>query len=171
MKRRDAVKFIVLLPPTVGLLSSCNMEEIPVYENVMLEDKQYRLIAQLCDSILPTEGLELNRGEKTVDFVLTVLNDNHSPEDIEKYKLGLTEFQTLLKEKYGSAFRKMDSEKKLEVLTMLKTDESNSEALQKFYSITEGLTKEHFISSEYFMKNYLDFEFAPGRYDGAVELS
>jgi len=32
------------------------------------------------------------------------------------------------------------------------------------------LTVQHFASSEYFLKNYMEFEFIPGRYSGCLNV-
>ena len=170
MKRRSAIKNIVVISSAISVLPSCYLEALPVYENINIERKQRKLIEQLVTAILPKKDTEIITPEKTVDFVLTVLNDCHSPEDIENYLIGLNEFQMTAKEKYNNSFKKLIPEKKIELFNFIYSPENTSDPLNYFYHTTFDLTKEHFTTSEFFMKNHLDFEFAPGRYLGCEKV-
>jgi len=64
------------------------------------------------------------------------------------------------------AFSELPAEKVTELFSDLKTSETIPEELKYFFSTTNQLTQKHFTSSEYYQKKYLDFEFAPGRYEG-----
>ncbi len=64
----------------------------------------------------------------------------------------------------------MKPDKKNELFAELMNDESNTETLNYFFDQTFYLTKQHFTTSEFFMKNYKDFEFVPGRYIGCKEV-
>ncbi|MEM1119411.1 MAG: gluconate 2-dehydrogenase subunit 3 family protein [Bacteroidota bacterium] len=167
MDRRTAIQNIFLLSAGAVLLPNCEMEETgPVYANVPLEKGQRTLIDLVTKAILPTEGTPVAMPEKTVDFVLTMLNDCTAPEDIQKYLLGIKEFQQGVKELYQTSFKKIDAAQQLELFTKLGESEKMTEAAKYFFNTTNGLTRWQFSTSEHFMTAYQDFEFVPGRYLG-----
>ncbi len=170
MKRRKALKHIAIISSAISVLPSCDMEVLPVYENISIDKTQRKLIEQLTEALLPKKNTEVITPEKTIDYILTVINDCHSPEKTETYLTGLNEFQVLINEKYKPSLKKLKPERITDLLNYLNSTENISEPLYYFYSTTFDLTKQHFTTSEYFMENYLDFEFAPGRYLGCVEV-
>lgn len=170
MKRRQAIQNIALITSGIALMPACNFENAPVFENVPLERGQWTLIEQLTGAILPKGELEITTPESTPQYVLTMLNDCYGPEDIQQYLAGIKAFQKHLKEKHGSSFAKLDSEQQMAALEGIGNAESTPEELQYFLSTTKRLTVRHFTTSEYFMTNYLDFEFAPARFNGCVAV-
>ncbi len=170
MKRRKAIRQLAIISSTIAIFPSCDFEAMPVYDNIPLTKKQWRLIGQLTKIMLPNSNPEITTPEKTKDYLLTVINDCYSPKKAETYLLGLNEFQLLLKEKYPSSLERISAEKKIELFCYLAFPDNNSEPLTYFYNTTLNLTQQHFTTSEYFMKNYLDFEFIPGRYLGCVNV-
>ena len=153
------------------MLPSCQPgARVPVYENIPLDRKQRKLLEQFTEALLPRGDSGVTTPETTTDFVLTVFNDCHSPEDIQKYMVGLAEFQTFVKEKYGSGFGPLGADKQAEIFTYLSDTEGLPEPLKFFFDTTRGMTIEHFTSSEFFLKNVMDWEFAPGRFVGCTAV-
>jgi hypothetical protein len=171
MHRRHAIKNIVLLTAAAVALPGCQPHEnFPTYARVPIDRKQRKLLERFTEALLPVAKTEVKTSEKTVDFTLTVLNDCHSLQDIEKYLAGLTELQTHLQQKYRGKFEALAPEQQAEVFTFLTGKEGVSEPLKFFYETTRDRSIEHFTSSEFFMKNVLDWEFAPGRYMGCAPI-
>ncbi|MCB0517878.1 MAG: gluconate 2-dehydrogenase subunit 3 family protein [Lewinellaceae bacterium] len=171
MKRRHAIKNILAISAGAALLPSCETDaNLPVYENIPLDKKQRQLIAQLADAILPKGKTQVNTPEETTDFILTVFNDNKPLEDIQKYTTGLTEFQTYLKEKYSTDFSKINKEKQAEILSYIMGENGPTGNVKYFYENTRDLAIEQFMSSEFFLKNVMEWEFAPGRFVGCVAV-
>lgn len=171
MNRRKAIQNIALITSGIAWMPACNFESRPVYENVPLERNQYQLIQKLTEVILPKSELEITTPETTTHFVLTMINDCFAPEDIQSYLSGLQAFQNFLKENYSKAFGNLENGQQIQLLDNLAQTESTPEDLQNFLGITKHLTVKHFTSSEFFLKNYLSFEFAPARYRGCVEVA
>lgn len=173
MKRRTAIQTMIATSAGITLLPACNyfQEPLTVYSNLPLDRAQRGLINQLSTAILPTEGIEgLSTPEPTLDFLLTMLNDSYSKEDIDKYLSGVTDFQTYLQEKFNTSFDKLKPEQVKELFTHLSSGKEVPDSLKYFFNTTNHLTKKHFTSSEYYLKNFTDWEFAPGRYEGCVEI-
>lgn len=170
MKRRQALQNIVIISSGVALLPACDFEQVPVYENIPLERKQWRMLEWLTDAILPKGELEITAPESPADFVLTMVNDCYSPADVQKYVEGLQGFEQYLKGEFGTSFKGLKEEQKMDLLTKLSESETTPENIKYLYTTTRRLAQQHFTSTEYFLKNYLDYEFVPGRYIGCVAL-
>ncbi len=170
MQRREAIQNMILAATGLALLPSCDTEEIPTYSRIPLERDQYRTIDYLTKAILPKDEEQFPTPEKTVDYVLTVVNDCYDPEDVEKFSVGVVELSQYLDEKQGKSLQKLDDEQLDQVFADLESGEGLTENLKYFYTTTRGLVIQHFTGSEQFMKQYLDFEFAPNRYLGCVAV-
>ena len=170
MKRRRALQHLAIATATLPLIPACDFESYPVYANIPIDKRQRKLIEQLSNIALPINDPAIVTPEKTVDYILTVLNDCYSPEDIEKYLAGLLDFHNLVKEKYRRNLLQLKPEQEEALFAELLNEENNSESLNYFFNETFGLTQHHFTTSEFFMTNYLDFEFVPGRYIGCQDV-
>ncbi len=172
MKRRQAIRNLVLLTSGAALLPGCQPEadKLPIYVNIPLDKKQRKLLEQFTEALLPKAKTGVTTPETTADFTLTVLNDCHSPEDIQKYMLGLTELQAHVAKQYKTDFGALAADKQAEVFNYLSAETGLSEPLKFFFDKTRGMTVEHFTSSKFFMKNVTGWEFAPGYFRGCVAV-
>ncbi len=171
MKRRDAIQSITLLSSSIFLFQSCDFESFVVYENIPLERNQRILLNQFLASLLPNkEGVKIITPESTPDYLLTIINDCFSREDITKYITGFAEFQTYLENNFKKSFKDLEDDQKLELLQYCSESENRLDELQFFYKTSKSLAVQHFTTSEYYMVNFLDFEFIPGRYLGCVSV-
>lgn len=174
MKRRTAIKSLIVSTTAATLLPACNLfqEPLKVYSNLPLDREQRTMIAHLANTILPTKDLkELSSPESTLDFILTMINDSYPKEDIETYLSGVTGFQPFLKEKYHTTLTNLQPDQFKDLLTNISTNPEIPEEIKSFFNTTTQLTKRHFTTSEYYLKNFTDWEFAPGRYDGCVAIN
>lgn len=171
MKRRQAIKHLVILSSATAILPGCRIEPTgAIYENVSLDNQQFELLGQFIDSLLPKEKTNVITPEKTVDFVLTVLNDCHSPEDIQKFKAGLSALQAYLSQNYKAKYDALGNKEKAEIFTYLSEKEGTTEPVEFFYRTSRKLAIEHFTSSPFFMKNIMGWEFVPGYFKGCVPV-
>lgn len=173
MQRRKAIQTIGFATIAISFLPACDSTPLKVYSNLPLEKKDLLLIEQLTDLILPKMDLEVTTPESVTDFILTSINDCHQPEDQQKYLEGLKAFHFYLsggKPDKKIAFHKLDPEKQAAALEYLHQGNSTDSSLKHFYRTTRNLTQKHFTSSDYFMTNYLDFEFIPARFKGCVPI-
>lgn len=171
MKRRELIRNIALVSAGITLMPACNLEiSRPVYENIPLDNEQWKLLSRLTKAILPKGELPVTTPETTPDFVLTMINDCFEPRDIQKYLTGLRVFQQYLRDEYDLPFQRLNPEQHLLLFSKIEQSELLPESLQYFLHTTKQLTVRHFTSSEYYLKNYLDFEFVPGRYLGCVRV-
>ena len=170
MKRREALQRIAVISATAAVLPACDFAPVPVFENIPLERQEWRSLEWLANQIIPTEGLEVSTPESRTDFVLQMVNDCYRPEDIEKYVAGLQGFGNYLKEQFDATYDRLDQEQRSKLLTQLQEGGVAPENVQYFFNTTRDLSRRHFTSSEFFLTNYLDYEFVPGRYLGCVPV-
>ena len=172
MKRRQAIKSIAILASAAAVWPGCQPDaSAPAYERIPLDHRQRQLLEQFTEALLPKGRSGVQTPESTTDFTLTVLNDCHSPEDIQKFVAGLTELQAHLDQKYQADFGALGTGRQAEVFAYLSNKDGLSEPLRFFYDTARSLAIEHFTSSEAFLKNIMDWEFAPGRYLGCVPVA
>ena len=169
--RREALRNLVLAAAGISLFPACDLEKIPVYSRVPLEKKQYHILSQLTSYLLPIQDLPVETPESTVDYLLTVLNDCYADKYLDMFLAGFSEFEEYLASNVKRKLSKLEPVEVENLLDHLAESPERSEKLEHFYDITKQLTVQHFTTSEYFLKNYLDFEFAPARYLGCVDIS
>ena len=171
MKRRDAIQSIAFLSSSIALFQSCDFESFTVYENIPLERSQRILLNQFLYSLLPNkEGVNIETPESTPDYLLTIVNDCYSPENIQKYISGFGDFQTYMENNFKKTFKQLEEGQILELLHYCSESETRSEELIFFYKTSKNLAVQHFTTSQYYMVNFQDFEFIPGRYIGCVSV-
>ena len=171
MKRREALQNIAFISAGAALLPACDFASVPVYSNIPMERKQWRMVEWLSEIVLPKGELEISTPETTSEFVLRMVNDCHEPEDIEKYVAGMQGFEQYLLETFDSNFKRLDEVQTTKLLSQLDESTTVPEDIKYLYSTTRRLAQQHFTSSEFFLTEYLDFEFVPGRYLGCVPVA
>lgn len=170
MKRRQVIKNIALVSSGMVLLPTCRFEQLPTYRNFSVETDDLELLSWLTENILPKGALEISTPETSVQFLLTMLDDCYDPKDIQKYMTGLKLFVQFIRDEYRTSFRNLNPEQAMLLFARVTKSDLLPESLPYFLATTKRLTVQHFTSSEYFLKNYMDFEFVPGRYLGCVRV-
>jgi len=173
MKRRKALKIVGLTAVSLPVLPGCEPALPKIYSKLSMEFKDYKLIERLVELVLPYNPEEIVTPETTTDFVLTHINDCSSPEDQSIFMDGLKEVHFYLsggKQDKKVAFHKKKMEEQEATLKYLVAQEYDSSSLKYFFKTILDLTRRHFTTSKYFMTEYLDFEFIPGRFKGCVPV-
>jgi len=167
MNRRQATRNILLVGAGASLLPYCSIQDWPTFENLRLENKAYRTVQALIDQILPDNDDTIQNPESRLEFVLKQVNDRYSPEEIEQFKTGLDAIDQAAQTEHGRSFNKLPPEQQMAgILAQAETEGPAAFCIQR----TKRLCVEHFTRSEYYMKELLDFEFAPGRYVGCAKV-
>lgn len=159
MKRRNAIQNIALITGGSILFPSCKFsDEYKVGDKVLNYD-QLNLIKEVSEYILPIDNLKVESPESLTEFIITMLNDCYSLRDINKYLNGLDEFSESIK---------VHSNDNSLIFDDLDSLESKSENYIFFINTTKHLSITHFTTSEFYLKEYLNYEYAPSRYIGCV---
>ncbi len=169
MERRKAVQNLALIAGGIAFLPGCSLEEAePVFDQLALAPGDYRLVRQVSNAILPQGVTPVETLEPAPDFILNMVNDVYSEKEITQYVRGLGLFKQLIKDEYQKPFTELNTQQHVLLFTEITHSNIFPKSLKYFLSTTKQLTVRHYTSSEYFMSEKLDFEFAPGRYQGNV---
>ena len=168
MKRRVAIKNIgVIVGGLTVLPYSCSSEHQLLLNNLTphLKSKQLELIGFISSLILPPNDSRFPTNESRQEFVLTMINDCYSEPKIKKLTHSLKSFEAKTIKSYNKPFLELSNNQQINFLDSEYKSKGESlfflESL-KNYSIL------HFETSKNYMIDYLNFEFAPGRYEGKV---
>jgi len=173
MKRRQAIRQIVVVSSGLALLPSCDFQSgvaLKSYQHLPLNKSQYRLIEALQAAIFPAEKMPVSDTETPMDYMLTRINDCFSMEDIEKYLTGMESFQQSVKSsRFKNTFEKLSREEQQQILDEGFPSKEKSPP-QEFLDTNKRLLVEYFTRSEDYQVNHFGYEFIPSRYSGCVNL-
>ena len=95
-------------------------------------------------------------------------NDCLLKKERKLFEQGFEFFKSSLSSERNGRFEKLQINQKQEFI--LKGLENNKPEIKMFLSFIKEFSILHFETSENYMKNYLNFEFMPGRYNGKVQV-
>lgn len=163
MKRREAIRNILLASASTIFITSCadkNVIEFLSEGNLGLNDRHKDYLFQISNTFLPLGDLEDKVGNP-VDFIMTMINDCHTPEEVQQFATGFEQYKKLMEDsrlKIGSA----SEEAVMPVVQkVLEASEQPQEALIFFINKTKNLSIQNLMSSEYYMTEYLDYSLVP----------
>ena len=170
MLRRIALKNMALITGSTFILPfGCDFESEMVYSNfTSFTKKQFGLLASISEFILPCDTNNFPTPENRLHFIMTMANDCLFKKERKLFKQGFELFQSSLssiRDESHEALNKNRTEK-----LILKGFENNKPQIKIFLDFLKEFSILHFETSENYMKNYLDFEFMPGRYNGKVQI-
>ncbi len=173
MKRRQAIRQIVVVSSGLALLPSCDFQSTffpyKKYQHLALDREQYQLIEALQAAILAPEKMPTSTTETPLDYILTRINDCYDMEDLEKYIKGLKDFQEDIKSKSEEPFKKLKPEQQTQILSDIFLDE-NTSPIKDFLETNKKLSIEYFTRSEDYQVNHFEYEFVPSRYSACVDI-
>ena len=169
MKRRSALQKIAWVSGGIAMLPYyCSTQsEITVYNNLPIAISDRNLINLLSNLILPEDPESFPTMESRLDFVLTQVNDGFDSQEVSDYLFGMTAFRKHVMATYGTSFEDLVE---LDQLACIGKTIDCSDEKSFFVSTIKRHSLRHFTTSENYMKNYLNFEFMPGRYNGCVSV-
>jgi len=165
MKRRVAIRNVVLISAGAGLLPSCMQESsstIPL-KHISITGSQQQMLAQLTEAIIPkTQNFIGANDLKAHEFMLTMIDDCVSPEEQKDFTEGLKDFDKLSLDKFGKAFTSTTPEQKHSLIADIEGKKNIPENAQKFYGTVKRYTVQSFTSSEKYMLEIRKYKQTPG---------
>ena len=171
MKRRDVLKHLGVISIGSLALPGCQLESRPKFERIPLTGSDYTLLEHLCNAIFPNKRAPISFPEKTVDFVLTMLNDTYNDEDLREFLMGFTAFKTYLKESYRNDISIMPEDQQSDILQTMITPETSTESIRSFAGNLKVLVILQVETSKFFLEKCRDYHFASANYDGCSPLN
>ena len=169
MNRRNALKNVGVLAGGLTLIPyACSLTPELVFSRLPnIQKEQQDLIGWISNCILPEDLKNFPTPESQQKLVLTQVNDCLDDEIILEFLKGLEDFQLVLSPTKEIEIEMLTPEKQFSFLT-LQFDQIAP--IADFIGILKKYSLLYFETFENYMKNYLGFEFMPGRYFGDVAV-
>ncbi len=180
MKRREAIRNILLASASTLFITGCsevNVVDLVQDKGLQLDSNHKDYLSKISESFLPIADLKNEIGNPA-DFIMTMINDCHSPEEIASFAEGFEQYKLLMKE----SRLKIQSASEDEIIPVvesviekiaergksipsidndLDTAEEPPSSLIFFINKTKDLSIQNLMSSEYFMTEHLDYSLIP----------
>lgn len=181
MDRREVLKYTALLtgatlggPLITAILSGCSPEKIAEQAGPglhVLNDKQFALLTDLVDTILPATDSPSGSDMGVPKMIDSMVGLTFVKEDKDKFAKGFRALAEYIHTKTGG-YRKLLQDKKLELLITI--NESDGVELKEVRDAFRSVKKQaiaYYLSSERISKEFLNFLPVPGEYEACIQLS
>ena len=164
MNRRKALQQIGIFALSAKYFASCDFSKST---DAILDEKQTKFLTALSNLILPVDDLEIETPDTVTDFILTIITECKSEDEIKDFQKGMTEIQKNAQVNISELSKSTQTDIDNWFAKMMKMDETS---IPKTLETIKALSIKHFTTSEYYLKNYTDYEFIPSRFNGCVEI-
>jgi hypothetical protein len=178
MNRREALKRTAVITgiaisgsTAISLLQSCQGERNRSWKPVFFTKEESVLVSAICNVLIPkteTPGaIELHLPQ----FLDVMINDC-LPDAEKVFRKPFNEFSESVINEFSKSFEKCNSEDQCKIVEDLE-EKSESDETDKyvFYHIIKDLTQFGYLSSEYVMKNLLDYQPIPVDFKGCIDVN
>jgi len=174
MKRRLALKHMVMTAAAVAILPSCVFEKKKVsisLKKLQVTGDQEEQLAEICDTMIPTTDTPGAKGVGAHLFVLKMMDDCYDKATQDQFKKGLEKIDHESDKKFGRSFVKCSPEERMQVLATFdkKATPSLTEDVD-FFPLLKQLTIEAYVTSQYVMQDVEGFKLVPGHFYGCVDV-
>ncbi|MEJ0102569.1 MAG: gluconate 2-dehydrogenase subunit 3 family protein [Bacteroidota bacterium] len=174
MDRRSAVRNFIVFSAGVTLLPSCLQQDskssLPL-KNIQVSGDQEKMVAELTETILPTNDTPGAKGLSSQLFVLMMVDDCFKKEEQEKFIKGLQQFDEVSRKKIGEPFVKATAPQRAALLKEIENKKDTPEEVLAFYNATKRLTVQSFTGSKYFLTKVRPYDMVPGRFHGCFPVA
>lgn len=170
MTRRESLRNILIASSGTIFLTSCQEANVVDFlrDGKLIPNKRHEAyLAHIAETFLPLNE-HPEELESPVDFIMSMINDCHSPEEINSYAVGFDQYKLLMKESRVK-IKSKDISKALPVIkTILEANEPQKELIF-FIDKTKSLAVRHLMSSQYYMTEYLQYKLVPGKFEACID--
>lgn len=174
MQRRTAIKNMALASIAAMVMTRCSLGDQKVSDflnqgKLALDKKHSDYLNQISETFLPLSDKNLNI-EQPAKFILTMVNDCKSDEEILDFTTGFEEYKNLMTQ----AQLQISSEDSAEVLNQVKSvlqEKGSDESLIYFIKTVRDLSIQNLTTSQTYMQNYLDYELIPSTYIACTTIT
>jgi gluconate 2-dehydrogenase subunit 3-like protein len=173
MKRREAIRNILLASASTIFITGCsevNVIDQMEKDKLLLNSNHQDYLSKISESLLPIADLKDKVGNP-VGFIMTMINDCHSPEEVKTYAEGFEQYKMLMQE--SKVKIKIAKEDKVIPIVqgVLESKDELQNALIFFINKTKDLSIQHLRSSEYYMTEHLNYSLIPkDQFNGCLDI-
>jgi hypothetical protein len=178
MKRRDAVQAILFFSVAGGYLISCKNKEDALAKldlrKLKYTPQEIDLIDDISKTILPAEKVPEFKGHTALPFVLTMLNDCYTDEERAEVNTGLVKLEEICKTKHNKSYTACSGDEKISIfkdILAFNGEDKDKPVENKMMGIIKDKTVQYFTTMEPYMRKYRNYEMAPGRFKGCVNVN
>lgn len=172
MNRRIAIRNILIASAGTIMLPSCSKLKVPAFltdGKLSLDTEHKDYLQNISESFLPIRGISDKIGQAQ-DFILTMLNDNFAPENVQMFATGFEKYKDLMV-KSKLMLNSANLEKAIPIVENILKEEALNEDLVFFINTTKDLSIKNLMTSEYYMTEYLDYTLVPGpSFNGCIDI-
>ncbi|WP_416441207.1 hypothetical protein ACH3O9_13245 [Leeuwenhoekiella sp. A16] len=177
MHRREAIKSLALASIAAMVMTRCDLGEEEVTDflskgKLNLDDKHKDYLAQISETFLPLQS-KVDKITPPEDFIMTMVNDCSSEEDIAKFARGFNDYKNLMNE----SKLEIETEKPEAVINVVQgvldkqEPEESQENLIYFINTVRGQSLRNLTTSAFYMQGYMDYELIPSEYIACYDIS
>jgi hypothetical protein len=175
MKRRDAVKGIILFSLGTGILYSC-ADKYKAIRTLRLNhfeplDEELDLLASLSNTIVPLNTIPDLINHTPLPFIFTMLDDVYNSQDRKVFQTGYQQFDAFIQGEMGKKFSYLSEEEQKLVVAQLNDQKEDRNLFNGFFSILKTESINYLKTSEYYNRKINYYEMAPGRFRGDILIS
>ncbi|MDF1699384.1 MAG: gluconate 2-dehydrogenase subunit 3 family protein [Saprospiraceae bacterium] len=176
MKRRNAVKSILLFSLGTGIIFSCT-DKYKAVRDLTLDhfkptNSELDIIEQLSNMIVPLKTIPELENHTPLPFIFTMLDDIYAPQDRIAFMDGYQNFNEWVAATHQKTFTQMDEKERLDFVSSLNSRQDGiDKRMQNFFDIVKKESIKYLKTSEYYQRKVHYYEMAPGRFKGDVLLS
>lgn len=173
MKRRSAVKGIILFSLGTGMIYSCTDKYKAIrglsLDHFKPEDSELDLLEMLSDLVVPLKSISALKSHSSLPLMFTMLDDVYTPEERAIFLEGYRGFDALIENNEGKKFTQMDGTEQINLVAKLNSREGLiDKRMQSFFDIVKIESIRYFKTCEYYQRKVNYYEMAPGRFKGEV---
>lgn len=176
MKRRDAVKGIILFSLGTGMIYSCTDKYKAVralnLNHFAPKNGELDLIERLSNAIVPLNLIPELANHTVLPLMFTMLDDVYSPKERDAFTEAYQKFDEIVESSEQKKFSKMNEEEQTSFLSRLNNrEEGLDERLVDFFDVIKRESLRYVKTSEFYQRKINYYEMAPGRFKGDVLIS
>ena len=167
MHRRIAIKNLALV---LGGATLFRTDMLAAYnkvirlKNIQVNPAQEKLLADVCETIIPKTTTPGAKELSLHLFVLTMVDDCYDKQSRQDFMTGLNQFTELGAKKSTKPFALWPAAQREALLLSIEQKNEYPAELNRFYKITKDKTVQGYTQSKFFMTKQVVYEMVPGRY-------
>ncbi len=133
-----------------------------------LSANQADVLSEIVTTIIPEGAIPGAKSLGVPVFIEKMISDCYEKNAQEDFKKGLENINVVSNGTYSQLFANLSAPQKEELLKNMAVSTDTKQ--KEFYGLIKNLTIQGYLSSEYIMVNYLNYEIAPSHYYGCVNV-